>query len=162
VKRRKILVKLAVVGNAVLLVGLLVCYRAGAFNWLTAPGTPPVDPGSSDAPESNGSAGVASENAGLEIKEAKKDHPIHWNWWTTVDAKNPDAPPFPSDAPTEVTLFNMNSTKSGHVFHPLSPPPGATRQPPATAKQTILPGSKSAEVFDPSTAPPKGPEGRLP
>jgi hypothetical protein len=153
VKRRNILLKLAVVGNSVLLVSLLVCYRAGAFNWLTAPGTPPVDLSNSDAPESNVSASKTSENVAGNPKEARDERPYTVNLWIE-DPKNPEAPP--SSAP-EVTLFSMNSTKSGPVFPPWSPPPGATRQPPATAKRSMLPGSKSAEVFDPPTSPPKGP-----
>jgi hypothetical protein len=156
VNRRKILLKLAVVGNAVLLVGLFVCYRAGGFNWLTGPSTPPVDPGGSDTPENNVSAGVTSETVAGDPKEAMKGHPVSWNW-CTVDPKNPAAPPLFPDVPYEPMGFSMSGSKSGTIFHPSSPPAGATQQPPMTFSGTGNTFKVSPELFDPPPPPPKAP-----
>jgi hypothetical protein len=116
VKQPSFLLRAAVVASSVLLVGLLVCYRAGAFNWLTAASVPrAVEPNLSDGPPSlTGSGDVPKAPTPTLLPGSKSFGPIDF-----VPGLSPQSAP--TTAPPRFD-FGDTFKVPPDVFDPPTPP----------------------------------------
>jgi hypothetical protein len=131
--KARTLLKLATVLSSVLLLGLFVSYRAGAFSWLMATSARPMDSGSGPPAEGNPTGGSTRGDVSHESTTRQKQPP------NNADAGRVHT----SDEPVGTVETVIAGSKSAIVFRP------APEKPRAQA-----PGSQPSTHLDPPA--PKG------
>lgn len=134
------LLKVAAIASSVVLVSGFVCYRAGAFNWLTA--------------RTRMMSGTKST---FQTIEQQLSAPLE----TASPEPQTDAPPQPTTVPAPI----MPGPKSGFVLPPEAVPPPflkPSNEPPVPPKPPIIMGGvKSEEIFSPNRPVPVQPGGGI-
>jgi hypothetical protein len=144
------LLKQATIASSVLLVAGFVCYRAGAFSWLSDPRARSVDSGTDSTREKNVAADPNSDSGTVPqayVQPTEGDRTLIGSskslvispgpFPVTSGSKDPKVEP-PLPAPAEAQ----------RPAPPEPPPPKATER-----DRTLLPGPKSAPVANPRPKP---------
>ncbi len=122
-RRPNTFVRVAAVASSVLLVGGLLCYRAGAFGWTTTPVTPTTKPVPADTPPT----GIPST-----LTPAEYDRVLMSGSKTIAISPIVPAPSqAPAQTPTQRTIMPGSKSSFSPMFPPISQPPtNAPNSPP--------------------------------